>query len=241
MASPAGGYVECWPEAVLPRRQNPHMHLLEALLELHEADATRGYDRRAAQIVELARKHFLQAEGRCLGEYFDDDLSPRNAELLFEPGHHCEWVWLLHRFERATGQGTAPLQQRLWESAAGGFRPDGLLVDELAVNGNVAGPATRLWPLTEAMKAAALAEPDHPAAHPIATRPADCWNALAERFLANAPTGCWFDHFDPAGALLVDFIPASSLYHICCAFDFLTDLGHCGGQLLSPPSTDQYG
>lgn len=236
MASPHGGYVECWPETVLPRRQNPHMHLLEALLELHEADRSRDYADRAAQIVSLAERHFLQSANQCLGEYFDEDLTPRNPDVVFEPGHHCEWVWLLRRFDRVTGRNTAALRRGLLSSALKGFRADGLIVDELAVNGRVTGPATRLWPLTEAMKAVAL--DDRPASTSV--HPGDCWDALRRRFLADAPDGCWLDHFSPDGTLLVDFIPASSLYHICCAFDFLCALGHGGEQLLSAPSTGRH-
>jgi len=220
MASPKGGYAECWPDAVLPRRQNPHMHLMESLLALHSADPGRDYLTRARAIVDLLDTHFLLAKGRCLGEFFDDDLTACNPHIAFEPGHHFEWVWLLQRFEKAGGGETATRRQLLLEAAITGFREDGLLVDEMSANGMVVGPATRLWPLTEAMKALALPE----AAAIGAPTPSDCWSALHSRFLAKAPQGCWQDYFSANGAELVDFVPASSLYHLCCAFDFLTEL-----------------
>lgn len=220
MASPNGGYAECWPDAVLPRRQNPHMHLMESLLALHDADAGRGYLARAVELVDLLDARLLQAEGRCLGEFFGEDWTPRNPHTAFEPGHHFEWIWLLHRFEQAGGGDMAARRQALLESAVTGFREDGLLVDEMSAHGAVVAPATRLWPLTEAMKALALPQ----AAAIDAPAPSVCWAALHRRFLAKAPKGCWQDHFSADGAELVDFVPASSLYHLCSAFDFLAEL-----------------
>lgn len=220
MVSPHGGYEECWPDAVLPRRQNPHMHLMESLLALHDADPQRGYLARAAGLVDLLDARFLQAGGRCLGEFFEQDWAPRNPHTAFEPGHHFEWIWLLHRFEQAGGGDMASRRQALLEAAVTGFRADGLLVDEMSATGSVVAPATRLWPLTEAMKALALPQ----AAAIGAPGPVDCWGALHRRFLSGAPEGCWQDHFSADGAELVDFVPASSLYHLCCAFDFLSEL-----------------
>jgi mannose-6-phosphate isomerase len=220
MASSHGGYNECWPEAVLPRRQNPHMHLMESLLALHDADPRRGYLARAARLVELLDARFLLAKGRCLGEFFEQDWTPRNPHTAFEPGHHFEWIWLLYRFDQAGGGDMAARRQTLLEAAVTGFRDDGLLVDEMSVLGEIVGPATRLWPLTEAMKALTL-----PQATAIrAPSPADCWAALHFRFLSGAQKGCWQDYFSTDGSQLVDFIPASSLYHIVCAFDFLVGL-----------------
>jgi len=216
MASPHGGYVECWPETVLPRRQNPHMHLLEALLSLHEVCPDRGYLARATQLVGLLQQCFLQANGACLGEFFEDDWQPRNPALSFEPGHHFEWVWLLYRYEQAGGQVPGGAAAKLLDSAVKGFTTDGRLIDEIDTSGNPVAPATRLWPLTEAMKALALTG--------SAPGPSQCWDVLFERFLSAAPAGCWHDHLSPEGDLLVEFIPASSLYHICCVFDFLANL-----------------
>ncbi len=233
MMSTHDGYAECWPDAVLPRRQNPHMHLMESLLALHDADPQRGYLARAAALVDMLDARFLQAEGRCLGEFFEQDWTPRNPHTAFEPGHHFEWIWLLHRFEEAGGGDMAARRLALLEAAVTGFRSDGLLVDEMSTVGVAVTPATRLWPLTEAMKALALPQ----AAAINAPSPADCWAALHRRFLSDAPDGCWQDHFSVDGLELVDFIPASSLYHLCCAFDSLAELSH-QRQASSAPTGD---
>lgn len=220
MASPYGGYDESWPIPVLPRRQNPHMHLMESLLALHEVDQKRGYFSRAAQLVDLFNQRFLQVEGRCLGEFYEEDWTPRNSQSSFEPGHHFEWVWLLHRYEVAGGDVTLSQRKALLVSAISGFREDGLLVDEKSVTGPIIGTATRLWPLTEAMKALALPE----AEEIEAPSPKSCWHALQRRFLSGAPKGCWQDYFTADGAQLMEFIPASSLYHLCCAIDFIASI-----------------
>jgi mannose/cellobiose epimerase-like protein (N-acyl-D-glucosamine 2-epimerase family) len=216
MASPYGGYVECWPESVLPRRQNPHMHLLEALLELHEVCPDRGYLMRAAKLIDLFQQRFLQAGGQCLGEFFEDNWQPRNPALSFEPGHHFEWVWLLYRYRQAGGRDLADSAAKLLDAGGKAFSADGRLKDEINIAGHSVAPTTRLWPLTEAMKALALSGslPD----------PSRCWDVLFQHFLQPAPAGCWHDHLSAEGELLIDFIPASSLYHICCALDFLAKL-----------------
>lgn len=215
MASQYGGYVESWPDATLPRRQNPHMHLLEALLELHEADASRGYLDRATNIVDLFRRRFLQANGGCLGEYFEVDFSPKNPFLSFEPGHHFEWVWLLSRYGVAAGTDLSDIWLPLLRAGARGFNAKGLLVDEYSTYGKVVNSSTRLWPLTEAVKALTICD------NIVPYKAGSCWSALQSQFLADAPLGGWHDHFAEDGTLLVDFIPASSLYHICCAMDLV--------------------
>src|SRR5690606_23504052 len=56
MTHPAGGYVESLPPA-LPRRQNPHMHLLEARLAAAEAFAEPRFLHRAGPLVALFQQH----------------------------------------------------------------------------------------------------------------------------------------------------------------------------------------
>src|SRR2546430_13023820 len=45
-------------EVKLPRRQNPHMHLLEALLALHVATGEKNWLRRAGALVDLFKRRF---------------------------------------------------------------------------------------------------------------------------------------------------------------------------------------
>src|SRR3546814_5449526 len=108
----------------LPRRQNPHMHLLEAFLALYEASGEAHWLARAQSIHDLFRRHFLQ-QGQLV-EFFDADWRevPQDgrdgARRLREPGHFFEWAWLLHRLALLTGDAGAaaamrPLYDRAWE------------------------------------------------------------------------------------------------------------------------------
>src|SRR5437763_1085731 len=86
----------------LPRRQNPHMHLLEAALALHEATQEKNWLRRATALVDMFKQRFVDPQSGALIEFFAEDWSPApgNEGLLREPGHQFEWVWLLHEFHR---------------------------------------------------------------------------------------------------------------------------------------------
>lgn len=216
MASLTGGYVECVPKSTEPRRQNPHMHLFEALLALHRVDPSRGYLKQAEKIYHLLEKRFLKENGTCLVEFFDDDWRPIGRALTFEPGHHFEWVWLLKLYEGLSGHDTSVMRNNLFISGCQGFRDDGLLFAEVAADGSPVNRFTRLWPLTEAMKACLISSDRIEGTY----TPEFCWTVLKEKFIDPAVAGCWHDHFSDQDGLIVDFVPASSLYHLACAFDF---------------------
>lgn len=219
MSAPAGGYLEALPATGAPRRQNPHMHLLEALLAWHAVAPDEGFDARARDLVDLLERRFLVRSGGnvALVEFFDDALAPLGGpDHGFEPGHHFEWVWLLAEHERLTGRGHADTARALWDTALRfGFRNDGALLDEVALSGQPLKGGVRLWPLTEALKAcrSGFAAP----AGVPQCRPDDLAATLLNTFLATAPPGLWRDHFDGSGRLTRNDAPASSLYHLCCA------------------------
>jgi mannose-6-phosphate isomerase len=101
---PAGGFVESLPPA-LPRRQNPHMHLLEALLAAHEAFGGALFLRHAGALIALFHERIFDHATGTIPEFFDEDWNPQRNGGVFivEPGHHCEWVWLLDWYQRLTG------------------------------------------------------------------------------------------------------------------------------------------
>lgn len=219
MAAPGGGYLEAVPGPVAPRRQNPHMHLLEAFLAWHAIAPGEGFDARALAIVDLLDRRFLARGGNhvALVESFDENLAPLGGpDYGFEPGHHFEWVWLLAECARLMGRDGARQAQALWTSAMRfGFRGDGAIFDEVTVSGRPRKDGVRLWPLTEALKASRsrLAVPEGAIA-----READAMaETLLATFLRPAPPGLWLDHFDASGRSMRDNAPASSLYHLCCA------------------------
>jgi mannose-6-phosphate isomerase len=219
MAAPTGGYLEAMPGPAALRRQNPHMHLLEAFLAWHAVAPDEGFDARAWAIVDLLEQRFLVHgdDNVALVECFDERLAPLGGpDYAFEPGHHFEWVWLLSECTRLTGRSHSGLAQALWSSALRfGFRVDGAVLDAVTISGSRLDSGVRLWPLTEALKAcrSRLAVP----AGVIAREPDAIAETLLATFLRPAPPGLWLDHFDSSGRLTRDNAPSSSLYHLCCA------------------------
>ena len=89
----------------LPRRSNPHMHLLEAFLAWHRASGDVSYLRRAKEIVELFQSHFYDGENLFLGELFDKKLEFSGGGISqIEPGHHFEWARLLLEYALRSGE-----------------------------------------------------------------------------------------------------------------------------------------
>lgn len=215
-----GGLFDALPDPASGKRQNPHMHLLEAYLFLEQAAPGRGYLERAAEIVALFEQRFFDAETQVLLEYFDADWSRHPDDeraTLWEPGHHFEWAWLLDRFARAIGEPTRPSSRILHDQAARhGITSDGLVIDSLdSIEKRVLHGSARVWPHTEAIKAAVTR---HHAGDLEARGLADTMAAtLLARFLDRPFSGGWIDHISELDEPLVDYVPASSLYHLFLA------------------------
>ena len=222
-----GGYFEN-PGRDLPRRQNPHMHLLEALLALNTATSDANYLDRAKRIIELFRVHLRDPETGTLREFFTGDWSPAPGTLgqIVEPGHHFEWVWLLRRYSEATGDPTDAEADALYKfavthgidndpGAARGLGFDSVLragADPRRGHGTSIDDNKRLWVQTEAIKAHTArleAGPDSDAAARL--------EILLERlfglYLA-VGSGNWQDHLNRAGLGFAETAPASSFYHL---------------------------
>jgi len=105
LRSPHGGFLEGLP-ASMPRRQNPHMHLFEAMIATFDATHEPVFQNRAGDIFALFVANLYDKQKRVLGEYFEEDWS-KIEPVSVEPGHQAEWVWLLKGFERITGCPTA--------------------------------------------------------------------------------------------------------------------------------------
>ncbi len=217
-AAEGGGYVDSVPPGDDLRRQNPHMHMFEALLSLWSSSADRRYLDRAAEIFDLFTRHFFRREVGALGEYFNARLEPAVgvAGNIVEPGHHYEWIWLLRWFERDSGQPVQFYVDALYAHAnSHGYDAAGLIVDEVLLDGSVRAPSHRAWPMTEAIKAnlaeAALGRTD------AESKAITLVGLLRDRFLTREPAGGWIDRLDEHGRCATDFMPASTLYHLLCA------------------------
>jgi mannose-6-phosphate isomerase len=230
LAHPKGGFQESLPPS-LPRRQNPHMHLLEALLAAHEAFGEAVFLDRATGIVDLFADRLFDRAAGALPEFFDDDLAPvcRNDVFLVEPGHHCEWVWLLHRFQAMTA--TRPdlqgISRRLMEFVDD-FAIDpsyGGLIDIVASDGAPVERSGRLWPQTERVKAE-FYRPD-----PSPSRQLSALRVLGT-FIR--PDGLWHERRSQSGAWRDVPAPASSLYHLTSAILTLEKLARAQGETTLP-------
>jgi mannose-6-phosphate isomerase len=207
---PQGGYLESLPH-VLPRRQNPHMHFLEALLAAYEAFGDAIFIERAQNVVDVFARQLFDAAAGALPEYFDELLSPvrENGVFLVEPGHHCEWVWLLHRFQFLTAQ-----QQHLQDiskclmSFVDRFGVDaeqGDLIDVVKSDGAAMDSNARLWPQTERIKAEFLR---------MDGTDAKQLQAIVSLQAYLRSDGLWHERRATDGSFLAMPAPASSLYHL---------------------------
>jgi mannose/cellobiose epimerase-like protein (N-acyl-D-glucosamine 2-epimerase family) len=214
LRSPHGGFLEGLP-ASLPRRQNPQMHLFEAMIAAFDATHDMAFQQRAGQFFALFLANLYDKQTRVLGEYFEDDWS-KIEPVSVEPGHQAEWVWLLKGFERITGCPTGRHRGELLASALR-YRDEatGCLIDEGGTEGRIRRHTKRLWPQSEMAKAwIAQAEAGEVGA---ADEARAALTRLERHYLRHPVAGGWYDQFDRDGNSLVATIPASSFYHVVCA------------------------
>src|SRR5262249_12884996 len=132
----------------------------------------------------------------------------------FEPGHHCEWIWLLHRYARLSGEPVAPEAAALLATVHRcGISPHHLVLDEVWTSGSCKTATARCWPQTEALKAG------------VCTATADgrlAPDAIVSRLFTHhlsGPTpGLWWDKVDEQLSPCVDKVPATTFYHLFLAF-----------------------
>ncbi|SER49344.1 mannose-6-phosphate isomerase, type 3 [Faunimonas pinastri] len=214
-----GGFLESLPPA-LPRRQNPHMHLLEALLAAHRAFGDDVFLASASELIDLFLDRLLQKREGALPEFFDDKLTAEreNGRFLVEPGHHFEWAWLLDWFIResrdtphgARNEEVAGALRSLFAFAdLGGIHEgDHLAIDALWSDGSVQSPARRLWPQTERLKAETI-RPDG------AKRTVEAFEGM-KSFWQDSRPGLWRERIAEDGDFIPEPVRASSFYHLTC-------------------------
>jgi mannose-6-phosphate isomerase len=214
LRSPHGGYAEGYP-ATLPRRQNPQMHLFEAMIAAFDATHDMAFQQRAGDFYGLFVANLYDKRTQALGEYFEDDWS-KIEPVSVEPGHQAEWCWLLKGFERITGCPTGrPRSELLATALRYQDAETGCVVDEGDTAGNIRRSTRRLWPQTEMAKAwIAQAESGEEGA---ADQARAALARLQRHYLSHPVAGAWYDQFDGEGRSLVATIPASSFYHVLCA------------------------
>ena len=206
-------------EMKLPRRQNPHMHLLEALLALHVATGEKNWLRRAGAMVDLFKRRFVDRDTGALGEFFAADWLPAIGAPgnLREPGHQFEWVWLLHEYHRLSrDESVLAAAQKLFAFGERfGIDGDGIVFDGVDATGGLVAGTKLFWPQTEYLKAlVARAEwkNDDAARAAISGHLA----LIAHHYLR--PDGAsWHNQLARDGKPLTQTTPARVLYHLFLA------------------------
>lgn len=220
MSHPKGGFVEALPTTA-GRRQNPHMHLLEATLEWRRLDDAAIFRDLADELIVLFEERFFSPEHSALIEYFDDALVPAagRAGRVTEPGHHFEWIWLLDRYQSSNPR-IAEASHRLYQFAIrhGLDVETGRLFGEVLTDGAIGMHETRLWPHTEWLKAELILPYGDRTA-----RVSKAWRGLRS-FLACPVDGLWYERWLPHEAIFAhEPAPASSLYHLTLAIECLLE------------------
>ncbi|MGF0537198.1 AGE family epimerase/isomerase [Agrobacterium sp. ES01] len=206
-------------DGTLPRRQNPHMHYLEATLALCENNRTSVHMRSEGRAFALLRAHFFVGPKGPLHEFFGPqwELADRYGSDRLEPGHMCEWVWLTTRHDTLAHSDNTETCLDLFSTALAVGRMQGslFLVDTVSADKAIS-PSRRLWPQVEMLKAfmalhKRLGFPGYQ------TEADDVASAILAAYMTRVPHGCWHDRLDLNGAPMGSTIPASSLYHLWTA------------------------
>ena len=222
MAAPGGGFWdragEAWEPDRSVRRQNPHMHLLEALLAWHAATGEQRWLTEADRLVGLFLERFYEPGTGTLGEHFSADWRPHPEHgHIVEAGHHFEWVWLLQRYRAAGGRAAvAEPAARLFAFAERhGYDPEhGGIHDQCHRSGAPLLTSRRIWPVTEAIKAhAARIE----AAEPVPEgQPGRLIDHLFRDFLRPDRHG-WIETMSREAVPQQTRLPGSTPYHLFLA------------------------
>lgn len=211
-----GGFWDSLPRADALRRQNPHMHLFEAMIALWETTGRPDILARGKALRDLALARFYDPGSGALREVFFEDwrVHPAAAAGSVEPGHLFEWAWLLRRWQAASGMDESPAVERLLALAlrAGLDATRGRIIDEIGEDGRPRRLSSRSWPHAEALKALS-AEAEHGT-----LSQAGLVDSILQRVMAvYCPArlrGGWIDHVDHQDTPLVSIMPASTLYHL---------------------------
>lgn len=201
----------------LPRRQNPHMHLLEACLFARDVWDDPGYEVMADEMVFLFQNNFFDA-GRCaLYEFFTPDLKPDpdQADHL-EPGHYFEWIWLLKKHAKVKGDPALhdPVCVQLlgWANTHGWDETYGGIYDTVAVDGRVIADTKRLWPFCEALKANVLMLDTAKDRLAIKNRVRDMTQVFRDSYMQER--GFWTEWLTRDLSPATDYMPGTTPYHV---------------------------
>lgn len=235
------GYAEAVDENLRPihrqRRQNPHMHLLEACLFAEETWPDHdGYRNMSDRLVELFGKHFYIPERNMLCEFFTDDLKPDpGIGHRVEPGHYFEWIWLLKKHAVLRGNPTwhdeACIRLLAWANKHGWDRVYGGIFDVLTPEGVVLTDTKRIWPFAEALKANALMIDTTDDRDAIKARMAEMVRVFRKSYMQER--GFWVEWLNRDLSPATDYMPGTTPYHVYFGIMETRAVIHARGETVS--------
>lgn len=203
------------------RAQNPHMHMLEAVLQCLELTGDPVWKERARFLVAARERYFIDPATGAVREFVGHDFTPLDTPdgRRREPGHQYEWAWLLMRHAELTGDRevlnlVGPMAEFALEHGWRKHGPlAGTLFDALDEAGAVVEPTHLLWPLTEAGKyfaARARLDGDSDAAD----RALALAGVIFTRYFRDFPDPAWVNQFDGDGEVTWEAGLTRLLYHV---------------------------
>jgi mannose-6-phosphate isomerase len=208
------------------RAQNPHMHMLESVMQGFEMDGDPIWMERAAKYVALGEKYFFDAKTGAVCEFIGHDLTQNDTEMgqRREPGHQFEWDWLLRRyagFAKDDAPRALAKQMRIFVEE-NGIRPDGVMAgaayDAVDAKGTPTDDTHLLWPMTEAGKVYASLAVEMVGVNDLAAHNAiERVRAISDQIFAkffHQSNPAWVNRLDGEGTVLWDEGLSRLLYHM---------------------------
>ncbi len=215
------GFVEALSPDFQPlprmRRQNPHMHLLEACLFAHETWNDPAYEAVADEMVSLFDEFFFDSENDALYEFMTNGLDPHpDKRDHLEPGHYFEWVWLLKKHalmkSRSAMHDKTCLQLLTWANKHGWDALYGGIYDTVDGHGRLVSDTKRIWPFCEALKANALMLDAAEDRQAIKDRVAEMVRIFETKYMQER--GFWTEWLNRNLTPAADYMPGTTPYHV---------------------------
>jgi mannose/cellobiose epimerase-like protein (N-acyl-D-glucosamine 2-epimerase family) len=215
------GFAEALDERSKPlpkmRRQNPHMHLLEACVFAHEIWKDEAYEAMADEMVDIFHKYFFDGRSATLIEFFSNNLFPHMEKGSYlEPGHHFEWVWLLKKHAVLKGDpamhDAVALRLLDWANTHGWDETYGGIYDTVSPEGRVIADTKRIWPFCEGLKANALMLTLAPDRQAIKDRVSAMVAVFERKYMQER--GFWTEWLNRDLSPAADYMPGTTPYHV---------------------------
>lgn len=218
----APGFAEALAPDMTPlpkiRRQDPHMHLLEACLFAYDTWQDKRYLNLADELIDLFLIYFVTAPDNDLIEYFDSHLQPHPQDgHRVKPGHYFEWVWLIKKYQKVSRNHAAKLDKicrhfLIKGNACGWDDVHGGIYDYTDHKGHVIEDTKRLWPFAEALKANALMLDDWDDRDELKDRMAEMVHVFENGYIDER--GFWTETLNRDLTAATDFMPGTTPYHL---------------------------